>query len=198
MKIDPQEIKGIWTHGWALDLHTLSSEYIGDNVWGHPMFKNTRSEIGEAINRLKYKGDKSQVDPIVQIMADYIRSKRELDNVSIIIATPPSDMTRSFQPVQAITEGISAMLGIPAPTDYLQKIKPTPALKNMDDTQERHAELQGAFKVIDERYKDYHVLILDDIFRSGETLNAICDALISQGKVGKISVVTATITRSKK
>lgn len=198
MKIDPQEIKGSWTYGWALDLHTLSSVCIGEDEWGHPIFENTRSEIGEAVYKLKYKDDRSQVDSIAKIMADFIRGNKELSDVSVIIATPPSNTTRPFQPVPAIASAIGATLGISVPTDYLHKIKQTSVLKNIEGAQQRYAELKGAFKVVDERYKGYHVLIIDDLFRSGETLNAICDALISQGKVGKISVVTATVTRSKR
>jgi hypothetical protein len=32
LKINPIEIKGSWTQGWALDLHTLSSTFIGDDA----------------------------------------------------------------------------------------------------------------------------------------------------------------------
>jgi len=198
MKIDPKEIKGTWVHGWALDVHIISSTFDGPNEWGYPSFSNTYSEIGGALHKLKYRDDRSQVDPIAQSTANFIRSKQELSDVSAIIAAHPSDTTRSFQPVSAIANVIGAKLGILVLVDYLQKIKQTSSLKNMSTTQERRSELQSAFKVVDEKHKGRHILVFDDLFDSGATLNAICDVLISQGKVGKVSVVTVTITRAKR
>lgn len=197
MKIDPREIKGKWAHGWALDVHTISSVPVA-YAFGHTIFDTTRSEIGGALYKLKYGNDSTQIEIIAQTVADFIQSKQELKDVHAIIAAPPSNTARPIQPVSAIAAIIGTKLSIPVPTDYLQKIKQTAVLKNMSDSQNRSAELQGAFKVVDERYNGRHVLIFDDLFRSGQTLSAICEVLISQGKVGKISVVTVTATRSRR
>src|SRR3989338_3846751 len=106
MKIDPKEIKGNWAHGWALDIHTLSSMPIGYNEFGHLEFDTTRSEIGEAIYKLKYRDDGSQVEAIAQVVSDFIKSKQELKEICAIIATPPSDVNRPFQPVIEISKVI--------------------------------------------------------------------------------------------
>jgi len=198
MEINPVEINGNWAHGWALDLHTISSVPVGYNFFGHLEFDTTRSEIGEAIYQLKYRNDKSKIDPVAQAVADFIKSKHELNDVCAIIAASPSDTSRSFQPVVEIAKIVGARLNISVPEDYLQKIKQTPVLKNETDSQKRHEALEGVFKIIDARYSDKHILVFDDLFRSGETLKAICGTLSAQGKVGKISVVTATYTRSRK
>jgi predicted amidophosphoribosyltransferase len=42
-----------------------------------------------------------------------------------------------------------------------------------------------------------HVLLFDDLFRSGETLKAVTAALLFAGEAGNVSVVTATYTRTK-
>jgi len=36
IETSPRQIKGEWTSGYALDFHTLSSEYIGDDEYGRP------------------------------------------------------------------------------------------------------------------------------------------------------------------
>jgi predicted amidophosphoribosyltransferase len=198
IKIEPRKISGNWTHGWALDLHTVRSVPLGPDEWGHEMFDTTRSNIGEAVYKLKYKADKSQVGPIADTMASFIRSKPEFDDICAIIAIPPSNTTRRFQPVPAIAAVVGAQLGLPVPTNYLLKIKQTTPLKGMNDRQKRHEELEGAFKVADNRFAGKHVLLVDDLFRSGETLNAVSATLISAGKVAKVSAVTATITRSRR
>src|ERR1700681_218824 len=39
----PRKIIGKWREGMALDLHTLSSEFIGHDEFGHPRFDTVRS-----------------------------------------------------------------------------------------------------------------------------------------------------------
>lgn len=194
---NPKMITGKWAWGWALDIHTTSSVYIGVDEFGHDQFDNTYSEVGLALFKLKYRNDKSQFEPLAQTAANFVRNQSELSDLCAIIAVPPSTI-RQFQPVVALALAIGKMLNLQAPTDYLIKSRKTTALKGVNDTQKRHAELQGAFKAVDERFRGGHVLLFDDLFRSGETLNAICDTLISQGKVGKISVLTVTMTRRRR
>jgi predicted amidophosphoribosyltransferase len=50
----------------------------------------------------------------------------------------------------------------------------------------------------DERYKNKRVLLIDDLFRSGETLNASIRTLKEQGKVNDIYVLAITKTRTKR
>jgi len=47
-------LNGPWAKGFAFDLHTISSEYTGDNEYGHPTFDTTRSQIGQLLYELKY------------------------------------------------------------------------------------------------------------------------------------------------
>jgi hypothetical protein len=51
-KFTPRRINGAWREGFALDLHTLSSEYVGDDEFGHPRFDTIRTEIGELLYQL--------------------------------------------------------------------------------------------------------------------------------------------------
>jgi hypothetical protein len=45
-------IIGKWREGFALDLQTLSSIFIGHDEFGHPRFETTRPEIGELLYKL--------------------------------------------------------------------------------------------------------------------------------------------------
>lgn len=66
LNIKPIAITGPWSSGWALDLHTVSSVFIGDDAFGHPQFENKRSEIGELLYQFKYRGDRSGLTPSVK------------------------------------------------------------------------------------------------------------------------------------
>jgi predicted amidophosphoribosyltransferase len=54
------------------------------------------------------------------------------------------------------------------------------------------------FDIVDQRFAARHVLLFDDLFRSGETLKAVTAALLFTGNAAKVSVVTATSTRSNR
>ena len=54
---NPVKIEGLWKEGFALDVHTLSSDYLGDDEFGHAIFRTTRTELGELLYRLRYQGD---------------------------------------------------------------------------------------------------------------------------------------------
>lgn len=201
MELNPKPIYGNWAHGWALDRHTLSSRAAGATGDGgrskFDRFATVRSEIGEALYRLKYRLDRGQVEPIAQTAMEFIRGRLEFAAIGAVLPVPPSNTDRAFQPVAALATAIGAGLSLPAPDDYLLKIKVTPALKNMEDTRERRAELQDAFAVSNQRFAGRHVLLFDDLFRSGETLKAVTAALLFAGAAGNVSVLTATYTRSK-
>lgn len=198
MNIDPKPITGNWAYGWALDQHTVHSTAGAADGSGHPVFDTERTEIGEALFRLKYRDDHTQVEPIARTVADFIRTRLEFADITAVLAVPPSDWRRSFQPVEMVAARIGDILGLPAPDDYLLKIKQTRPLKGMTDKRLRREELQGAFAVLDQRFAGKHILLFDDLFRSGETLKAVTVALLFEGNAARVSVVTATSTRSNR
>jgi hypothetical protein len=91
LKINPIAIKGSWTQGWALDLHTLSSTFIGDDAYGHPHFENKRSELGELLFQFKYRSDRSGLAAICETAAEFVRQR----NFPVdLIATVPNARQR--------------------------------------------------------------------------------------------------------
>jgi competence protein ComFC len=50
-RINPRKLSGPWTEGYALDLHTASSEFLGYDEFGHEQFNTERTEVGELVYR---------------------------------------------------------------------------------------------------------------------------------------------------
>lgn len=185
-------IQGKWKGGWSLDLHTKSSIKNQDGT-----YTNTGSQIGESLYQLKYKRDNNQVDFLVEQLVSFLKTRMVLKYLDVIIPTPAS-YQREFQPVYEICHQVGQQLNIPVDFSYIQKIKDTKQLKEIDDINQRQAMIKDAFKLADIRYQNKKVLIIDDLFRSGTTLNEITDTLYNQGNVQNVYVVTLTKTRSKK
>jgi len=173
-------------------LHTVSSKLRPDGG-----FDTTRTEVGEALYLLKYRSDKSKIDPLAQVASDFLRTRRVISRIAAILPVPPSQ-TRPFQPVIELAKAIGGRLGIAVEAKYVVKTRRTQSLKEIEDTESRKKELRGAFKLADRRFAGKTVLLFDDLYRSGETLSEITKVLYDKGDVAEVYVFTITKTRSKR
>lgn len=190
-KFQARQILGKWRKGFALDVHTISSTPIGHNEFGHMQFETIRSEIGELLYKLKSRGDQSVVPEIVAAAVDAL--KPSVSKFDIIVPVPPSTQ-RAVQPVTLLANAIGKGLNLPV-VSAVTKAKETPQLKNIYDLDERAKVLSGAFKV-DQSIAGKRVLLIDDLYRSGATMNAITEALIDDGKAADVMAFVITRTRS--
>jgi len=192
-RINVQKLQGQWKAGWALDLHTVSSTQLDENHWD-----TVRTEIGEMLYQLKYCKDVSKLQSIADICVGFLKTRLVIPYLAAIIPIPPSDTARTFQPVYELAKIIGEKIKIKVDYDYLLKIKATTQLKSIDDPEERKKILAGAFQIKDRRYAGKKVLLFDDLYRSGETMNAATQMLINVGDVNNVYVLTLTKTRTKK
>lgn len=191
--INPARITGTNFKGYALDLHTIKSEFSGYGPSGHPCFDTEYTELGTLVNRLKYKKEKDALDEIVNTASKFIVSK-EWD-IDLIVPVPPSQADREFQPVYEIAKRIGSRLDIRVSLDCVAKQKKTPELKSIDGYAERIKLLKGAFAVNTRILEGKRVLLLDDLYRSGATLDVIADTIIKEGEAEKVYALTITKTR---
>ena len=192
VKINPVEIKGNWVYGVALDVHTLSSQYLGQDPFGHDVFDTQRSPLGELVYRLKYGHDKSVIDEIVETIINYSKLK----SIDVILPVPPSNLDRPFQPVYEIATELVKRLDKKLCFNSIKKIKKTLELKGITDLAKRLEILADAFEIDCSEIEGKVVLLFDDLYRSGASLNAITTALSKAG-VTQVKVLTLTRTRSK-
>ena len=189
---NPILIKGNWKIGWALDIHTIKSIPLGDS-----QFDTTYTEIGKALNELKYHQNYEQIDNLANEVIEFLKTRKVTPYLDIIIPTPASK-ERTIQPVTAIAEKVSQALNIPIDINYIIKNHNTSELKSIDDPEEREKLLLNAFNLQDNRYQNKKILLFDDLFRSGSTLKEITKTLYTNGKVQNVYVVALTKTRSKR
>jgi predicted amidophosphoribosyltransferase len=190
------KIPGNWREGYVLDFHTIRSDFLGHDEFGHPMFDTQRSEIGELLYRLKYKSDRTVLNAIVDTVVDFIHSW--IPAVDAILPVPPSRQSRVYQPVLEIANGVGNRLKIQVNNDCIVKVKDTPELKNVYGYSERLLLLENAYAIDASSLIDRDVLLFDDLYRSGATLNAMARALYAStsGKPANVYALALTRTRS--
>ncbi len=195
--LNPKKLKGNWFEGYALDYHTLSSTFLGYDEFGHEVFETIRSEVGELLYKLKYRSDRSVLNDIIEATIYFLKQEWNIvDILDGIIAMPPSNIRRHFQPVIEIARKLSAELQIPFFENSLRKTRQTPELKGIFEFEKRLELLQNNFSVEDKLINDRHILLFDDLFRSGATLNAATGSLYEKGRANRVYVLTLTKTRS--
>jgi competence protein ComFC len=192
VKINPIKIDGRWQSGVALDLHTTSSTPIGYNEFGRMQFDTVRPEIAQLLFRLKNRADREAAGPIIETTANFLAPYR--DRFDTIVPVPPSH-ERAVQPVIILAEGIGKALNVPV-LSCISTTRPTAQLKNITDPEERKKHVEGLYAVDAAQTRGRNILLLDDLFRSGSTMNAITDVLINTGNAAVVRALTITKTRS--
>lgn len=192
IEIHPQKIWGNWRSGYALDFHTTSSTPIGENAYGHMQFDTVRPPVAELLYRLKYRSDESAIAEISAAASAFLRQQDK--GFDLLIPVPPST-SRCLQPVILLAQAIGAEIRIPV-VSCVTTTRATSQLKNITDPDERVEALTGLYSVDAEWTREKSILLFDDLFRSGSTLNAISTLLQAEGSAAQVDVLTVTRTRS--
>ena len=192
MPLHPQGIVGPWSAGIVLDWHTLSSQVTGHNEFGHPIFDTKRSEVGELLYRFKYQNDRAALAELLRVTIDYLGDKVR-GRFDLIVPVPPSLPSR--QVTALIAEGLANGLGSAYSATALTKTRSTKELKSVTDLEVRKQMLEGAFAVDRSQVEGRTVLLVDDVYRSGATLESAAAAITSQGNPQTVYVLAVTRTR---
>ena len=186
-------IPGAWRQGYVLDYHMIRSEFLGHDEFGNPMFDTKRTEMGELLYQLKYRRNLEVLDALVKAATKFVKGWRV--TFDAIVPVPPTKIRR-VQPVFAIATRLANSLGLPFRQDFVRNVKNTKELKNVFDYNERIILLENAYRVRDRSLQGKIVLLFDDLYRSGATLNAVTRVLYEQARCADVHALALTRTRS--
>lgn len=194
MENNLRKISGNWDTGFVLDKHSKHSEYIGEDEYGHPRFDTTRSEVGEALFRLKYRGDYSKVELLAAEVVQHIVPR--LGKIGLVIPMPPS-YARKRQPVRELAIAVGSQLSVPVFDNLLVRkavLNGGTQLKNLDGRNARVAALAGRFTInpVITNAGRWNVLLVDDLFDTGASMEAACATLRSYEKVKRVFAAALT------
>lgn len=102
---------------------------------------------------------------------------------------------RVVQPVALVAAAISQRLGIPL-KDCITKTRAARQLKNVFDLDERLRLLSGLHAVDADKTKGKRIILFDDLYRSGATMNSITIMLIIQGGAAEVFALEISRTRT--
>ena len=193
MQVNVKQISGIWDDGYALDKHMKSSVFLGHDEHGHPRFDNTRTEAGEATYQLKYQQNWDEATNLADAVFKNIVPL--FPKIGLIIPMPASQ-ARQRQPVDAVASELAGLMKVSSFDNIIVKAASTSGktLKNLTTKAEKEAELQGRFSINDgiSAQGKWNVLLLDDLYHTGASMEAATKALRTYPKVDKIYIASLT------
>jgi len=159
------------------------------------VFEYTAS-IQRLIHRFKYKGERYLSHCLGGFLAKKLKEQRNWD-YSGIVAVPlhkKRQCERGFNQSELLSQVLAERVEVPVLSDTLIRIKETSVQAGLG-RQERFANLKQAFHIRDkEGIIGKRIVLVDDIFTTGSTVNECSRVLIEAG-AEKVYVLTVATGR---
>ncbi len=149
----------------------------GRSVWLHTGL------VPGAVYRFKYKNKRRYGEIFAAEMAKWhgeIIKRWGIGEIIPIPLHPSRRKRRGYNQAELIARGLSMYTGIPYRADVLFRIKKTTPLKELDRS-ERRLNLRGAFAVSRKWTAPENILLTDDIYTTGSTMESAAGILKKAG-----------------
>ena len=155
-----------------------------------------RRGVPELIHRYKYLGERVLAKPMIEWMTLGVKKKGW--HFDIIVPVPlhqKKQRMRGFNQATLLAQGIGRNLSKPLICNNLIRVHDTPAQAVLDK-QERMANLQEAFRAVEpEAFKGKTVLLVDDVYTTGATVDQCSRILLGAG-ANRVYVLTLATGRN--
>ena len=172
----------------------LRGNYFNDGFClGDYSYENARrTKLGRLIYQFKYKGDRKAGDILSNLLTQLIKTRFTAPD--FLVTVPPTVVSRVFQPTSYLTEIVSLSTGVPWDKGLIVRTRQCGMQKKLSRRSDKVRNVANLFQVEgDNKVKGRKVLVLDDIYDSGASVNEICRVLKSKGAY-YIGVVTLAKT----
>ena len=139
--------------------------------------------ISKAVYRFKYMGrreySKAFAKMSIAVLGDYIYGIKP----DVIVPVPISSkrmFKRGYNQAYEYAKELSGITGIPVYDDAVRRIKDTRPMKLLTP-KERQKNLKNAFLCGKNVVKSKSILLVDDIYTTGSTLDAVSEVLLGAG-----------------
>jgi len=169
--------------GYALDNHTAIQEGI-----------RQYTPLGQMVYEFKYQGRKSHIDALVDGLSKFLDEADDYQRIDLIVPVPGTMADRAYDPVGCLVTELSTRTGLLFGKDILIKARQTRPQKEMVNITQKTLNVKGAFKIQHpDKIKGKNILLIDDLYDSGATLNE-CTRVLKSAGAQKMLVLTLTRT----
>lgn len=139
--------------------------------------------MAASIYRFKYSGRQEYADFYAKNIVQRLGNQIKRWNPDALIPVPIHSAkmsARGYNQAEVIARKLERETGIPVKSNIVKRCKKTLPQKNLDDAQ-RQINLKRAFKIYRNDVKLDTIVIIDDIYTTGSTVNAMARELHKAG-----------------
>lgn len=137
----------------------------------------------KSIYRFKYGGRCEYAEFYAEDLFEKLKEEIRMMEADSIVPVPihaSKRRTRGYNQAELIAAGLSRLTGIPMYPDYVKRVKKTVPLKELE-LNERQNNLKKAFNISSDVVKLNKTILVDDIYTTGSTLDAVALELKRHG-----------------
>jgi ComF family protein len=161
------------------------------------LFFSAENRVQDLLHRLKYQNQKKIGLEMGRRLGILIRETCPPNYLPEIIVPvplhPKKEFTRGYNQSALIAQGVAGIIGAKVKSDLLRRQKNTPT-QTRKNKMERLENVKNAFILTDPSViKNRRVLLIDDVFTSGATMEACAHAMRSFGVTESIALACLAI-----
>ncbi|WP_283682895.1 ComF family protein [Parablautia sp. Marseille-Q6255] len=156
-------------------------------------------KLRQSVYRMKFQNRRDYISFYAEAMAEALRPHLTRWAVQLILPVPMHPQKRrirGYNQAELLARELGRLLGIPADDSVLRCVKKTDAQKKLD-RKDRMKNLKGSFSIEHLPAKLHRVLLVDDVYTTGSTVDEISRVLKYAG-VKNVFFVVICIGKGKK
>ena len=144
-----------------------------------------KGDIKQTMYRFKYSNKREYAAFFAGIVTERYTEWMQRIGAEVIVPVPMyrrKQKLRGYNQAEVFARELSRRTGIPYRMDLVSRMRDTKPQKNLNDT-ERKNNLKNAFHVSQDIVKYRYILLVDDIYTTGSTVDAIAQAILQTGVI---------------
>ncbi len=167
---------------------TQEEEYCADCQGKRHLFRCGRAvfeykSIADSLYRFKYKGRQEYGAYYAACMAQSLSEFFKQHQVQALVPVPvhvTKKHSRGYNQAEVLAKELGKYLEIPVRCDLIKRVRKTAPMKDLS-AEARQNNLKKAFKICCNDVKLDTIVIIDDIYTTGSTIDAMCTELQKVG-----------------
>lgn len=178
--LECQRKKYVTTHNHA---SSAKYQYVESNITQGKALYLYRGDIKQAMYRFKYGNRRDYADffakETVRMYGDWIKQRK----IDVIVPVPMykrKKNKRGYNQAEVFARALSVLLDIPVDAEMVHRIRDTVPQKELNDLQRKN-NLKSAFQIQKSIVQYSHILLVDDIYTTGSTAEAVAEKIRKTG-----------------
>lgn len=170
----------------------MITDYYFDRAFSAASYNKALKTL---VHNFKYKKMISLTKEFVELMLDFMREHGIGEETNLILSVPMHRsrlFLREINPSHILAKGIAGRLSIPYSDKFIRKIKNT-APQSRLTRYERIRNIKGSFSIRKNkirRINSKNILLVDDLFTTGSTLNECARVLKEEAGARRVEALT--------